>query len=163
MRNPSLSHAVKWAVPILAVMIASGFWSFRPASAEATKTNPLEVQRRGHDLRNAVLKLYQELRASHASTTLGVDMSKLVASYIPVGTSFADANDILRAAGFKVHTSVPVMRSPQRITWATLALYRGFLLHTTAHVQLYPERDHDPAQRGAAVDTIVAFIVTPTL
>lgn len=66
----------------------------------ATKTS----NSRGQELRKALEDAYNELTSSNKlrSGFHGTDVSKVVLQYIPIGTQFAEAETLLRNAGFVV-------------------------------------------------------------
>jgi hypothetical protein len=66
-----------------------------------TKSN--ELEQRGKQLRKAIDEAYKKLEDTHVIKGYGSNsIYDVVVHYIPIGTSFDDAEAILRAAGFKV-------------------------------------------------------------
>jgi len=64
--------------------------------------SPNELVQRGKELRNEIDSVYQTLKAEKKLSGRGTDISDRVRKYIPPGTSFDDAEEILRSAGFDV-------------------------------------------------------------
>jgi hypothetical protein len=75
-----------------------------------------DLEQRGKQLRMAIDKKYKELHDANAISMRHVnDITPLVLQYVPIGTSFDDADKILRAAGFGVapHPVLhPVLKFP---------------------------------------------------
>lgn len=65
------------------------------------KAVPESLEERGKQLRVAIDQAYEKLPHHHFKKGEG-DITPVVEQFIPVGTSFDDAEEILRAAGFKV-------------------------------------------------------------
>ena len=62
------------------------------------------LEQRGKQLRAAIEQTYKKLVDARALKPMGGnDITKVVVQYIPVGTSFDDAESILRSAEFKVY------------------------------------------------------------
>jgi hypothetical protein len=64
-----------------------------------------ELKQRGNQLRKAIDEIYEKLADAKALKIMGAgrnNITNIVVKYIPIGTSFDDAEAILRAAGFKV-------------------------------------------------------------
>jgi len=62
-----------------------------------------ELRKHGQQLRAEIEKRYKELVATRELRSLnGNDIDDVVLKYVPLGTSFDDAEKILRDAGFKV-------------------------------------------------------------
>lgn len=77
-----------------------------PASSGETdrQMSPNELVKRGKELRNEIDSVYQTLKAEKklSAAPRGTDISDRVRKYIPPGTSFDAAEEILRSAGFDV-------------------------------------------------------------
>lgn len=141
-----------------------------PVSHEATagqekdmlKSNELEL--RGKQLRKAIDEEYKrlddikELKKQRGGYTVITDV---VVKYIPIGTSFDDAEEILRAAGFKVgkrtmnHANQYEMFS--EINHYKLTLPFG---NTSVYVVLYPKNKDDwsTVQKLEAAISIMNYI-----
>jgi hypothetical protein len=68
-------------------------------------SNHADNEAKGRALRVAIDKRYKEMERNHTLKPTGAgrnDISDVVLEFIPVGTSFPDAEEILVAAGFKV-------------------------------------------------------------
>jgi hypothetical protein len=83
--------------------------SLRPLSGE--KGQPDIVLQRGIELRKELESTYDDLR-SRGLLTRDNDVKTIVIKYIPIGTSFDDAERILRAAGCKVGSEPDVATLP---------------------------------------------------
>ena len=64
--------------------------------------NALDFRERGARLRLALERAYQDLRHTGEFKSAGNDVSSIAKKYIPVGTSFADAETTLRSSGFNI-------------------------------------------------------------
>jgi hypothetical protein len=83
--------------------------------ADATSTN--EIERRGAELRAALEANYKklvELKQLHGGGD--TDATDVVIQYIPVGTKFSEAQDVLQAAGFRIepHPNLNETTNPNR-------------------------------------------------
>ena len=78
--------------------------SFPPAVFGETgrQMSPNELVQRGKELRNEIDSVYQTLKTEKKLSGRGTDISDHVRKYIPPGSSFDDAEEILRSAGFSV-------------------------------------------------------------
>jgi hypothetical protein len=71
----------------------------------------LDFQERGARLRLALERAYQDLRHTGDFKSAGNDVSEIVKKYVPVGTSFANAETTLRSSGFNIDPLPP--RDPE--------------------------------------------------
>src|SRR5207249_9735577 len=64
-----------------------------------------DLEQRGKQLRAEIEAAYKQLKSAKKLRTgiKGNDITELVLKYVPIGTSFDDAENILRFAGFTVH------------------------------------------------------------
>jgi len=147
--------AKRWHMIALAVLTC-GLWMTASALEKLPKADVQTLDRQGRALHQAVLD--QDHKRQVAGPA-GLDIGEVVGKFIPIGTPFSEANEILRAAGYTVNT-VRLATTHERITWATLTLAGGFLVARVAHVQLLPEPQHDPGQPGERVAEIRASIAT---
>ena len=69
--------------------------------------NALDFQERGARLRLELERAYQDLRHTGGFKSAGNDVSSIVKKYVPVGTSFADAETTLRSSGFDIDPLPP--------------------------------------------------------
>src|SRR5262249_60379502 len=67
----------------------------------------LDFQARGARLRLELERAYQDLRHTGEFKSAGNDVSSIVRKYIPVGTSFADAESALRSGGVVIMPPPP--------------------------------------------------------
>jgi hypothetical protein len=93
MREP-----VKFAIICVSLLIAA----HADAVGQRTQISTLDFQERGVRLRLELERAYQDLRRTGDFKTAGNDVSSIVQKYVPVGTSFADAEITLRSSGFDV-------------------------------------------------------------
>jgi len=114
-----------------------------------------DLQHRGRALHAAVLEFDHKLNGKVGF--FGPDISDLVEKFIPIGTPFSEANEILRAAGFGVNPSMD-FGNHEHVAYATLRLQRGFLYERSCAMLLFPEPQHDPAAQGTSVARIKASI-----
>ncbi len=80
-------------------------WSTVPSASSGEtgrQMSPNELVQSGKELRNEIDSVYQTLKAEKKLSGRGTDISDRVRKYIPPGTSFDDAEEILRSAGFDV-------------------------------------------------------------
>jgi hypothetical protein len=133
-------------------------------SSDICYANPLSTKsvsptvQRGHALRKEIDATYAKMKARGGERS-SLDMTALVTKYIPLGSSFEDAAEVLRNAGCKVtarnfdnHT--PYLH-PSDSTFASITLSTGLFSATTFSVELSPE-----APGGSAIETIRAAIAT---
>jgi hypothetical protein len=64
--------------------------------------NAVDFQERGARLRRELEREYQDLRHTGEFKSAGNDVSPIVRKYVPVGTSFANAETTLRSSGFEI-------------------------------------------------------------
>jgi hypothetical protein len=69
--------------------------------------NALDFQQRGARLRLELERAYQDLRRTGDFKSAGNDVSSIVKKYVPVGTSFANAETTLRSSGFNIDPLPP--------------------------------------------------------
>lgn len=74
-----------------------------PAAGPSAAANgqPPDTQQRGHDLCKEIEATYTRLKAA-GTLQQSSDLTQLVMKYVPVNSSFAAAEEILRYAGFQV-------------------------------------------------------------
>jgi hypothetical protein len=106
-----------------------------------------ELQQRGKELRNEIDSVYETLKAEKKLTGRGTDISDRVRKYIPPGSSFDDAEEILRSAGFDVSPRPPsdtTSNRPDRYSvGADLKLQGSFAIKIQAIVSLTPKGPGD--------------------
>src|SRR5437763_13898291 len=89
----------------LAAMLS---WFALPSCAlekENGQMTPSDFEQRGKQLRAEIEAVYKQLKSAKKLRTgiKGNDITELVLKYVPIGTFFDDAENILRFAGFTVH------------------------------------------------------------
>ena len=78
---------MKLAVICVSLLIAAHAY----AVDQRNQMNPLDFQGRGARLRLELERAYKELRHTGGFKSAGNDVSAIAKKYVPVGTSFADA------------------------------------------------------------------------
>ncbi len=124
--------------------------------------SPLDLQKRGRQLRAAVETSYAKLQGSN-SLRRDNDLTELVTSFIPIGIAFTDAETILRSAGCTVGPR-PSSNSTGTVShsddvFAYLVLARNFPSTTKFSVSLRPKTPGDYSvvstlQAGIAIDSL---------
>ena len=94
---------VKLAAICLSLLIAA----HADAVDRRKQINALDFHERGARLRLALERAYQDLRHTGEFKSAGNDVSPIVQKYVPVGTSFADAETTLRSSGFDIVSPPP--------------------------------------------------------
>jgi hypothetical protein len=94
---------VKLAVICVSLLIAA----HADAVDRRIQINALDFQERGARLRRELERAYQDLRRTGEFKPAGNDVSSIVQKYVPVGTSFADAETTLRSSGFDIDPLPP--------------------------------------------------------
>jgi hypothetical protein len=90
--------AVKFAVICGSLLVAA----HADAVDQRNQINALDFQERGARLRLELQRAYQDLRHTGEFKSAGNDVSSIVQKYVPVGTSFANAETTLRSSGFNI-------------------------------------------------------------
>jgi hypothetical protein len=116
--------------------------------------NALNFQERGARLRLELERAYQDLRHTGGFKSAGNDVSSIVEKYVPVGTSFANAETTLRSSGFDIGPLPP--REPPKnpehelmmrfAIFGTLVLAQQGFSRITVEITLLPkilEADHN--------------------
>jgi hypothetical protein len=99
---------VKLAVICVSLLMAA----HADAVDRRKQINALDFQERGARLRLELERAYQDLRHTGEFKSAGNDVSPIVRKYVPVGTSFADAETTLRSSGFDI-ASLPSREPPK--------------------------------------------------
>src|SRR6516225_5085905 len=94
---------MKFAVICVSLLISA----HADAVNRRNQINSLDFQERGARLRLELERAYQDLRHTGEFKSAGNDVSSIVKKYIPVGTSFADAETTLRSSGFTIEPLPP--------------------------------------------------------
>ena len=89
---------MKLAVICVSLLIAA----HADAVERRSQMSALDFQERGARLRLELKRTYEDLRHTGGFKSAGNDVSSVVKKYVPVGTSFADAQTTLRNAGFDI-------------------------------------------------------------
>jgi hypothetical protein len=120
----------------------------------------LDFQERGARLRLELERAYQGLRHTGDFKSAGNDVSSIVEKYVPVGTSFANAEITLRSSGFNIDRLPPREPPNPSPLWGgenklmmkfaivgTLVLAQQGLSRITVEITLLPkileEADHN--------------------
>jgi hypothetical protein len=130
------------------------------AANRRNHVNALDFQERGARLRLELERAYQDLRHTGGFKSAGNDVSSIVKKYVPVGTSFADAETTLRSSGFDIDP-LPPREPPENPSplWSdehelkmrfaifgTLVLAQQGFSRITVEITLLPEKsgvDHN--------------------
>jgi len=122
--------------------------SFLAAGCATAESNPPEA--RGRELRAEIDRTYRKLDEARAIKNDGMGrnfITDVVTKYIPPGTSFADAEAILRSAGFAINArgANRFLQAPDKYdTRATIESYAwSFPARTSIHVSLRPRGPDD--------------------
>ena len=94
---------MKFAVICVSLLIAA----HADAVNQRNQINALDFQERGVRLRLELERAYQDLRHTGEFKSAGNDVSPIVRKYVPVGTSFANAETTLRSSGFNIDPLPP--------------------------------------------------------
>jgi hypothetical protein len=94
---------MKFAVICVSLIIAA----HADAANRRKQMNALDFHERGARLRLELEHAYQDLRHTGGFKSAGNDVSSIVKKYVPVGTSFADAETTLRSSGFNIDPLPP--------------------------------------------------------
>lgn len=123
---------------------------------------PDDLIQRGRLFRIALDEAYHKLvKMASLRTRGGNDITELAVAYIPIGTSFDDAEIILQNAGFKVGqrpSSNPPGNRPDRhaVTASIVSFAQKFPSRTDVYVFLTPQI---PGDYRGGVATISATII----
>lgn len=134
---------VKFAVICVSLLIAAQAYALDRRS----QINVLDFQERGARLRLELERAYQDLRRTGDFKSAGNDVSSIVKKYVPVGTSFANAQTILRSSGFNIDPPPPreppkdpsPLSSDEHAIAATLVLAQHGVSRITVEVTLLPK------------------------
>jgi hypothetical protein len=94
---------MKFAVICVSLLIAA----HADAVHQRNQMNALDFHERGARLRLELERAYQDLRHTGRFESAGNDVSSIVKKYVPVGTSFANAETTLRSSGFDIDPLPP--------------------------------------------------------
>src|SRR5438270_6702249 len=102
-RFSRMRATMKFAVICVSLLITA----HADAVDQRNRMNALDFQERGGRLRFALERAYQDLRHTGGFKSAGNDVSSIVKKYVPVGTSFANAETTLRSSGFNIDPLPP--------------------------------------------------------
>src|SRR3984893_19140377 len=94
---------LKFAVICVSLLIAA----HADAVGQRTQISALDFQERGVRLRLELERAYQDLRHTGEFKSAGNDVSSIVQKYVPVGTSFANAEITLLSSGLYIDPLPP--------------------------------------------------------
>jgi hypothetical protein len=94
---------IKLAVIGLSLLIAARDGGLH----QRDRIKALDIQERGARLRVELERTYHDLRHTGEFKSAGNDVSSIVKKYIPIGTSFVNAESTLRASGFNIGSLPP--------------------------------------------------------
>jgi hypothetical protein len=143
---------------LVALMLYSSSPSHaNPPSGDTAFSTNLASQR-GQDLRKEIYAVYANMKARSVQRR-SIDLTTLVEKYIPLGSSFKDAESVLRSAGCTVTPRSFANHTPhlQRTdsSYGTITLSTALFQATMFTVMLTPK-----APGGSTVATIQAAIGT---
>jgi len=95
------------AIMKFAVICVSLIAAHADAAGQRNQMKALDFQERGARLRLELQRAYQDLRQTGDFKSAGNDVSSIVKKYVPVGTSFANAETTLRSSGFNIDPLPP--------------------------------------------------------
>jgi hypothetical protein len=110
-RGSRMRATMKFAVICVSLLIAA----LADAAGQRNQINALDFQERGARLRLELERAYQDLRHTGVFKSAGNDVSSIVEKYVPVGTSFANAETTLRSSGFTIDP-LPPRESPENLS-----------------------------------------------
>ena len=109
---------------------------------EKSKKDEKDFVQNGIALKNAINMQYAELRAASNKVIRHIDVSNIVAKYIPIGTSFEIAEKILMTAEYKVSPR-PIQNTMNLMDKASLlahhTFYKDSISETFVQILLNPE------------------------
>jgi hypothetical protein len=94
---------IKFAAICVSLLVAA----HANAVDQRNQINALDLQERGSRLRLELERAYRDLRHTGGFKSAGNDVSSIVKKYVSVGTSFANAETILRSSGFNIDALPP--------------------------------------------------------
>jgi hypothetical protein len=94
---------MKFAVICVSLLIAA----HADAVDQRNQMNALDFRERGARLRLELERAYHDLRHTGGFKSAGNDVSPIVKKYVPVGTSFANAETTLQSSGFNIDPLPP--------------------------------------------------------
>jgi hypothetical protein len=139
---------IKFAVICVSLLVAA----HADAVDRRNQMNALDFRERGVRLRLELERAYRDLRHTGDFKSAGNDVSSIVKKYVPVGTSFADAETTLRSSGFNIDPlpprEPPKNRSPESsehelmmrfAIFGTLVLAQHGISRITVEIKLLPK------------------------
>ncbi|MGE0036926.1 MAG: hypothetical protein AB7S93_14910 [Xanthobacteraceae bacterium] len=143
---------VKFAVICLSLLIAG------PAEAvdRRNPSNTLSFQERGARLRIELDRAYQDLRRTGKFKSAGNDVSSIVKKYVPVGTSFANAEIVLRSSGFTMDAAPP-RDAPANAMFGTLVLAQRGISRMTVEITLLPKVSETDQNTVKSVQAVLHY------
>ena len=135
-----MRSTVKFAIICVSLLMAA----HAGAVDRRKQINALDFPERGARLRLALERAYQDLRRTGEFKSAGNDVSSIVRKYIPVGTSFANAETTLRSSGFDINSAPrepPKNSSPlwRFAIFGTLVLAQHGVSKITVETTLLPK------------------------
>ena len=94
-KGSRMRETVKFAVICVSLLLAA----HADAVGQRTQISALDFQERGVRLRLELERAYQDLRHTGEFKSAGNDVSSMVKKYVPVGTSFANAESHFEVPG----------------------------------------------------------------
>ena len=156
-------------VKLAAVCVSLLMAAHADAVGQRNQASTASLQERGVRLRLELERAYRDLRHTGNFKSAGNDVSPIVKKYVPVGASLADAERILRGAGFDMAPppeEPPRTPSPSRsdenkamtvAIFATLVLARRGVSRITVEVKLLQKKSGDDRDTVRGVHAAIHY------
>ena len=140
-----MRSTVKFAIICVSLFVAAN----AGAVDQRKQISALDFQERGARLRRALERAYQDLRHTGEFKSAGNDVSSILKKFVPVGTSFDNAEVTLRSSGFDIDPASP--REPPKhasplwrfAIFGTLVLAQHGVSKITVETTLLPKSKDD--------------------
>ena len=153
-----MRSTVKFAIICVSLLMAA----HAGAVDRRKQINALDFPERGARLRLALERAYQDLRRTGEFKSAGNDVSSIVRKYIPVGTSFANAETTFRSSGFDIDSATrepPKNSSPlwRFAIFGTLVLAQHGVSKITVETTLLPTPSEDDRNTVKSVHAAIYY------
>jgi len=137
-----MRSTVKFAIICVSLLVAAN-------AGAVDQRKQMDFQDRGARLRRALERAYQDLRHTGEFKSAGNDVSSILKKFVPVGTSFDNAEVTLRSSGFDIDPAPP--REPPKnasplwrfAIFGTLVLAQHGVSKITVETTLLPKSKDD--------------------
>jgi hypothetical protein len=137
----------RWLLALQTIALLVFATQVRASDKELHQMPSDDLQRRGTELRVALDQTYRKLVDEQAIKPLqGADATDMVERFIPLGTSFDDAEAILKSAGFRLDPRpgpIPPRLGFFGVSAVINPFSQGFLSATNLDLTLYPKSPGD--------------------